>query len=67
MNWNKAGAGSRPRIWSWKTAVPSKIFDEMMIYPRQDILHAFIISGRQVFYGSRMRPTIDWEQDPTHA
>lgn len=39
--------------------------DEMMIYPRQDILHAFIISGRQVFYGSRMRPTIDWEQDPT--
>lgn len=39
--------------------------DEMMIYPRQDILHAFIISGQQVFYGSRMRPTIDRGQDPT--
>lgn len=24
--------------------------DEMMIYPRQDILHAFLIVGQQVFY-----------------
>lgn len=39
--------------------------DEMMIYPRQDILHAFLIVGRQVFYGSRMRPSIDRSLDPT--
>ena len=39
--------------------------DEMMIYPRQDILHAFLIVGQQVFYGSRTRPSIDRSLDPT--
>lgn len=39
--------------------------DEMMIYPRQDILHAFLIVDQQVFYGSRVRPSIDRELDPT--
>lgn len=39
--------------------------DEMMIYPRKDILHATLVVDHQVFYGSRTRLSVDPSLDPT--
>lgn len=41
-----------------------KFLDEMMIYPRKDILHATLVVGHQVFYGSRTRLSVSPSADP---